>query len=44
MRGGGGGGVGVGKSYDNVSNSERDGYGAPDGKSQKYKRISHHSC
>ncbi|XP_043279388.1 hrp65 protein-like isoform X2 [Venturia canescens] len=29
--GGGGGGVGGGKNYDNVSNSERDGYGAPDG-------------
>lgn len=31
MRGGGGGGLG-GKNYDSVSNSDRDGYGQPDGK------------
>ncbi|XP_043513108.1 hrp65 protein-like isoform X2 [Frieseomelitta varia] len=30
MRGGGGGGMG-GKNYDSVSNSDRDGYGQPDG-------------
>lgn len=30
MRRGGGGGMG-GKNYDSVSNSDRDGYGQPDG-------------
>lgn len=30
--GGGGGGLGGGKNYDSVSNSDRDGYGQPDGK------------
>lgn len=38
MRGGGGGGGSGGggnKNYDSVSNSERDGYGAPDGE-QKF--------
>lgn len=29
--GGGGGGLGGGKNYDSVSNSDRDGYGQPDG-------------
>lgn len=27
-----GGGIGSGKNYDSVSNSDRDGYGQPDGK------------
>ena len=38
MRGGGGGGMG-GKNYDSVSNSDRDGYGQPDGKFQTFKNI-----
>lgn len=38
MRGGGGGGMG-GKNYDSVSNSDRDGYGQPDGMFQTFENI-----